>query len=171
MSKYNWSSQGMLIAWCDEPYVILYYYDVFFCHHWQVFLSTLQLAPLRGSKFMNLIRATLRALGPLFQYQSAAISMQTCTHSALFWRNNLGIGIGVSPNIRIALFPTCQVRVVRFYQSCSRLALLVLVRLLLRQVLRQRPSSVCTTGPQPGPCPAQCAPLDLNLGYARRYAR
>ena len=73
MSKHNWSSQGILgwdwggtlkgyglIAWCDEPYAILYYY--FFCHHWQVLLSTLQLASLRGSKFMNLIRATLRAL-------------------------------------------------------------------------------------------------------------
>ena len=24
------------------------------------------------------------------------------------------------------------------------------------------PSSVCTAGPQPGTCPAQCAPLDLN---------
>ena len=27
-----------------------------------------------------------------------------------------------------------------------------------------RPSSVCTAGPQPGTCPARCAPLDLNLG-------
>ena len=26
------------------------------------------------------------------------------------------------------------------------------------------PSSVCTAGPQPGSCPGQCAPLDLNLG-------
>ena len=26
------------------------------------------------------------------------------------------------------------------------------------------PSSVCTAGPQPGTFPAQCAPLDLNLG-------
>ena len=23
---------------------------------------------------------------------------------------------------------------------------------------------MCTAGPQPGTCPAQCAPLDLNLG-------
>ena len=43
MSKHNWSSQGILgwdwggtlkgyslIAWCDEPYVILYHYDVFY---------------------------------------------------------------------------------------------------------------------------------------------
>ena len=29
------------------------------------------------------------------------------------------------------------------------------------------PSSVCTTGPQPGSCPAQCAPLDLNRGPAQ----
>ena len=37
----------------------------------------------------------------------------------------------------------------------------------LRQALRQRPSSVCTAGPQPGTFPAQCAPLDLNLGPAQ----
>ena len=29
------------------------------------------------------------------------------------------------------------------------------------------PSSECTAGPQPGTCPAQCAPLDLNLGPAQ----
>ena len=34
----------------------------------------------------------------------------------------------------------------------------------LRQALRQRPSSVCTAGPQPGTFPAQCAPLDLKPG-------
>ena len=34
----------------------------------------------------------------------------------------------------------------------------------LRQALRQLPSSVRTAGPQPGTIPAQCAPLDLNLG-------
>ena len=107
-------------------------------------------------------------------------------------------------------FPTCQVRVVRFYQSCSQLALLlrllflVLLRLLflLLQFLLHHlclhfhvhfrlansspsssptselsvhrwtstwdlPSSVCTAGPQPGTFPAQCAPLDLNLGPAQ----
>ena len=37
----------------------------------------------------------------------------------------------------------------------------------LRQALCQLPSSVCTAGPQPGSCPAQCAPLDLNLGAAQ----
>ena len=87
----------------------------------------------------------------------------------------------------ISLFPTCQVRVVRFYQSACppppppppppRLA--VLLALLLastsststsalptlstrRQALRQLPSSVRTAGRQPASCPAQCAPLDLN---------
>ena len=30
--------------------------------------------------------------------------------------------------------------------------------------LRQIPSSVCAAGPQPGTFPAQCAPLDFNLG-------
>ena len=88
------------------------------------------------------------------------------------------------------LFPTCQVRVVRFYQSCSRLASpppprppsppplllasssstsassLPTLRQALRQALRQRPSSVCTAGPQPVTFPAQCAPLD-NLGPAQ----
>ena len=102
-------------------------------------------------------------------------------------------------------FPTCQVRVVRFYHSCSppRLAiLLLLLLLLLRQHLLHHlclhfhvhcclansspsssptselsvhrwtstwdlPSSVCTAGPQPGTFPAQCAPLDLNLGPAQ----
>ena len=91
-----------------------------------------------------------------------------------------------------AFFPTCQVRVVRFYQSCSlppRLALLFLFSSssstssssfsstmsastststsalpTLRQALRQLPSSVRTAGPHPGTIPAQCAPLDLNLG-------
>ena len=29
------------------------------------------------------------------------------------------------------------------------------------------PSSVCTAGPQPASCPAQCAPLDLNRGPAQ----
>ena len=79
------------------------------------------------------------------------------------------------------LFPTCQVRVVRFYQSCSpplpRLAVLLLLLLFLASSSSSAsssnfsstmsastylPSSVCTAGPQPGTCPAQCAPLDLN---------
>ena len=100
------------------------------------------------------------------------------------------------------LFPTCQVRVVRFYQSSCppppphpRLAVLFLVVLLLlassssfsstmsastststsalptrRQALRQLPSSVRTAGPQPGSSPAQCAPLDLNLGRSQLSA-
>ena len=129
-----------------------------------------------------------------------------------------------------AFFPTCQVRVVRFYQSAlppphpppprppppPRLAVLFLLVLLLAssfsfsstmsaststalppcqlfaklfanslrrlsapsslptsQLSVHRwpstwdlPSSVCTAGPQPGTVPAQCAPLDLNLGSA-----
>ena len=109
--------------------------------------------------------------------------------------------------IYLSLFPTCQVRVVRFYQSCSpRLAvllvlvlrLLLLLCLLLQFLLDHvcinfhlnfrlansspsslptsklsvhrwtstwdQTSSVCTAGPHPGTFPAQCAPLDLNLG-------
>ena len=95
------------------------------------------------------------------------------------------------------LFPTCQVRVVRFYHSCSPPPRLAILLLLLHQHLlhhlclhfhvhcclaNSSPSSsptselsvhrwtstwdlhrsVCTAGPQPGTCPAQCAPLDLN---------
>ena len=93
ISKHNWSSQGILgwdwggtlkgyglIAWCDEPYAILYYYDVFFCHHWQVLLSTLQLASLRGSKFMNLIRATLRVLVHTYISFITYLSIHTYIH-------------------------------------------------------------------------------------------
>ena len=110
-----------------------------------------------------------------------------------------------SPSLKVDFFPTCQVRVVRFYQSCSsppppRLALLFLLLVLLRLLVRllpllfhfhvhcclansspssselsvhrwtstwDLPSSVCTAGPQPGTCPAQWAPLDLNLGPAQ----
>ena len=112
-------------------------------------------------------------------------------------------------SIFFVLFPTCQMRVVRFYQSCSppRLPVLLLLLvlllvpllLLLLQFLLDHvcinfhlhfrlansspsssptsqlsahcwtstwdlPSSVRTAGPQPGTFPAQCAPLDLNLG-------
>ena len=110
-------------------------------------------------------------------------------------------------------FPTCQVRVVRFYQSACppppppppppRLAVLLALLLasasststsaLLHLHFRlanlanssprssptsqlsahcwtstcELPSSVCTAGPQPASCPAQCAPLDLNRGPAQ----
>ena len=37
----------------------------------------------------------------------------------------------------------------------------------LRQALCQLPSSVCTAGPRPASCPAQCALLDLKLGAAQ----
>ena len=40
----------------------------------------------------------------------------------------------------------------------------------LRQALRQLPSSVRTAGPQPETIPAQCAPLDLNLGPSQLSA-
>ena len=48
--------------------------------------------------------------------------------------------------------------------------LLVLRRLLLLRLLLQFPQ-VCTAGPQPGTFPAQCAPLDLNLGPAQLSVR
>ena len=85
------------------------------------------------------------------------------------------------------LFPTCQVRVVRFYQSCSphprppppsssssasssssttcaSTSTSTVTLPTLGQALRQLRSSVRTAGPKPGTFPAQCAPLDLNLG-------
>ena len=113
-------------------------------------------------------------------------------HSIQVWwqAGSWGSGTSAKPKASIHLsngsvFPTCQVRVVRFYQSCSsppQLALLLLLLLLfsstmsasiststsalptLRQALCQLPSSVCTAGPQPGTFPAQCALLDLNRG-------
>ena len=81
-------------------------------------------------------------------------------------------------------FPTCQVRVVRFYQNCSSppsssssasssssttsasTSTSTVALPTLGQALRQLRSSVRTAGPQPGTFPAQCAPLDLNLGPA-----
>ena len=92
-------------------------------------------------------------------------------------------------NDLVDLFPTCQVRVVRFYQSCSSPPLppppsssfsssasssssttsaststSTVALPTLGQALRQLRSSVRTAGPQPGTFRAQCAPLDLNLG-------
>ena len=86
-------------------------------------------------------------------------------------------------------FPTCQVRVVRFYQSCSspppppRLALLFLLLVLLRLLVRLLPllfhfhvhCCLANSSPSSSPTselsvhrwtssPAQCAPLVLNLG-------
>ena len=96
-----------------------------------------------------------------------------------------GCGSLFSDIILVPLFPTCQVRVVRFYQSaCPPLPpppppphsppppprLAVLLALLLANCWTSTwalPSSVCTAGPQPASCPAQCAPLDLNRGPAQ----
>ena len=83
--------------------------------------------------------------------------------------------------------PPCQVRVVRFYQSCSLLLLLLLLLLhhlclhfhvhfrlaklfanfrtqwTLLDLNCKGLSALGTTGPQPGTFRAQWAPLDLNL--------
>ena len=72
-------------------------------------------------------------------------------------------------------FPTCQVRVVRFYVSC-----LLLSSPLLLLLLNRDPRSVCPAGPQPRPStlsvpcrtstttiPAQCSLPDLNREYPR----
>ena len=86
------------------------------------------------------------------------------------------------PRTESIFFPTCQVRVVRFYQSCSppRLAVLLLLVLLLLQffldhvcinfhlhfrLANSSPSSLPTPFAKLfANFPAQCAPLDLNLG-------
>ena len=86
---------------------------------------------------------------------------------------------------RSSLFPTCQVRFVRFYQSacpppprppprlrlfhlpCSTSTSALPTLPTRRQALRQLPSSVRTAGRQPASCPAQCALLDVNLRAAQ----
>ena len=90
---------------------------------------------------------------------------------------------GTAVTSRLVLFPTCQVRVLRFYQSCSsppRLALLLLL-FLLRLLLPPPPVSprpcLHQLPPSLPPCQlfaklfanfrAQWAPLDLNLGPAQ----
>ena len=85
------------------------------------------------------------------------------------------------------LFPTCQVRVVRFYVSCLLLPLLLLRSCLLLLVLSSSSSSNCDprstafpAGPQPRPSPpsvpcrtstktirAQCSLPDLNHDHPR----
>ena len=85
-------------------------------------------------------------------------------------------------------FPTCQVRVVRFYQSCSSpppssssaspsssttsasTSTSTVALPTLGQALRQLRSSVRTARLQPKTFPAQCAPLDLNLGPSQLSA-
>ena len=99
------------------------------------------------------------------------------------------------PTSHERLFPTCQVRVVRFYQSCSssppprspppplpplpcslppcQLFAKLFANFRTQWPLLNRwtstwdlPSSVSTAGPQPGTLRAQWARLDLNLGPA-----
>ena len=87
--------------------------------------------------------------------------------------------------ILLLSFPTCQVRVVRFYVSCLLLLsssppLLSSSPLLLLLLLNRDPRSVCPAGPQPRPStlsvpcrtstttiPAQCSLPDLNREYPR----
>ena len=54
--------------------------------------------------------------------------------------------------------PTSQLSVHRRTSTCSQLSVHCWTSTW------DLPSSVCTAGPQPGTFPAQCAPLDLNLG-------
>ena len=82
-----------------------------------------------------------------------------------------------SPPARWGLFPTCQVRVVRFYVSCLLLSSSPLLLLLLNRDPRR---TVFSVGPQPRPStpsvpcrtstttiPAQCSLPDLNHDHPR----
>ena len=110
-------------------------------------------------------------------------------HMVFWWCNNLRKDHFISRST-VVLFPACQVRVVRFYQSCSSplpppsssfssfsssasssssttsasTSTSTVALPTLGQSLRLLRTSVRTAGPQPGTFPAQCAPLDLNLG-------
>ena len=78
---------------------------------------------------------------------------------------------------KTSLFPTCQVRVVRFYVSCLLLSSSPLLLLLLNRDPRR---TVFSVGPQPRPStpsvpcrtstttiPAQCSLPDLNHDHPR----
>ena len=128
------------------------------------------------------------------------------THTMMMWRSPLQNIISLragSPKIEqfwvlniffrilsVHLFPTCQVRVVRFYQSCSSPSpppspppplpplpcSLPPCQLFAKFFANFRTqwalldlnckglSALSTAGPQPGTFRAQWAPLDLNLG-------
>ena len=96
------------------------------------------------------------------------------------WKINKIINIEAA-NRNSKNLPTCQVRVVRFYHSCSGSSLSsssssssfssttsaststsTSALPTLRQSLRQLPRAVGTAGPQPGTFRAQWAPLDLS---------
>ena len=113
------------------------------------------------------------------------LSIHQWVRSAIFASHQLTSPIG------FPFFPTCQVRVVRFYQvselfSSSSSAScppppppLVSPRPCLHQLPPPLPPcqlfaklfanfpAQCALGPQPGTCPAQCAPLDLKLSVHR----
>ena len=117
-------------------------------------------------------------LGVCKAYQKLSEVNGRIANSTMF---RLGTSGAQSSSIAVAAlqwFPTCQVRVVRFYHSCSRLAsppsssflllllllrllILLVLRLLLCQALRQLFAKLFAN------VRAQWAPLDLNLGAAQ----
>ena len=104
-------------------------------------------------------------------WQPAATGCHQC--GAKSWRcRAVGQGVGKCP-----FFPTCQVRVVRFYVSCLLLSSSPLLLLLLNRDPRR---TVFSVGPQPRPStpsvpcrtstttiPAQCSLPDLNHDHPR----
>ena len=97
--------------------------------------------------------------------------------SACFESGNISFQVGSSIRISIIYFPTCQVRVVRFYVSCLLLSSSPLLLLLLNRDPRR---TVFSVGPQPRPStpsvpcrtstttiPAQCSLPDLNHDHPR----
>ena len=95
-------------------------------------------------------------------------------------REQYSIANGQIPVSTCRFFPTCQVRVVRFYQSLSSSSSSsssasssasspssTSTSTVALPTLRQaRPSSVCTAGPQPGTFPAQTWDLPSSVGTA-----
>ena len=81
--------------------------------------------------------------------------------------------LNINPSI-FQLFPTCQVRVVRFYQSAARPPplpppprLAVLLALLLASASSTSTSALPTLPTRRQALPAQCALLDLNRRAAQ----
>ena len=144
------------------------------------------MVPLKSSDFSSCSRPKYgQSRGVSSTFRHAPWYFQATRETIVYWDNQKYMCVtAYSVNIEYVFFPTCQVRVVRFYQSCR----LLLPpppppppspRLLLPPDLNySHPRQVLAAGPQPRPSqpsvgcrtpttasPAQCWLPDLNHGH------